>query len=242
MDDTNYIRGRMNALLNERIAHGANLSGYGEGRGRIRRRRRDSKCEYYRRKNPKYWKTRKGKCIDYETHIKNYRRSKARGKGEGVLLEGYDYASPYGGMRCGGCGCCSACGYGQGVLVGGTTRRRKDSKCKIYEKKKPKYWLTPRGKCISYASHLKTYRKERENANPKNPWLQFLKKFRKAYKAELEGLPTQEVMRLASSQYQSVNPRRMRRINPQTMDLGMVGDLGMINEMRDINPYEAYSM
>lgn len=231
MDDTDYIRGRMNALLNERIAHGANLEGYGEGR--TRRRRRDSKCDYYKRKKPKYWLTKGKKCIKYQTHLKNYRRRRAA-KGEGLLLDEYDYATPYGGMRCGGCGCCSQCGYGQGVLVGGSTRRRRrDSKCRIYEKKNPKYWLTPQNKCISYASHLKGYRTERELKKPKNSWLAFLAKFRKSYKAELEGLPPQEVMKYASEAYRrlaTTAPRvRRPRVRPQMV-------------MNPVNPYAAYSM
>jgi hypothetical protein len=223
MDDTNYIRGRMNALLNDRIAHGAGMEGYGEGR--VRRRRRDSKCEYYRRKNPKYWETPKGRCISYETHIRNYRRRKARGKGEGLLLDEYDYATPYGGMRCGGCGCCSQCGYGEGVLVGGTTRRRKDSKCKIYEQKNPKYWKTPKGRCISYETHIRNFRKKKETKKPKNPWLDFLRRFRKAYKTQLEGLPAGEVMRLASSEYRryGMTPPEMVNVNPRQLYEGYSG-------------------
>jgi hypothetical protein len=95
--------------------------------------------------------------------------------------------------------------YGYGYGYGGAIRRKKkDSKCKIYEPKNPKYWLTPEGKCISYATHIKNYREKGKVSNEMNPWLKFLEQFRKKNKKKLEGLPQSEVVKLAKKPYQQL--------------------------------------
>jgi hypothetical protein len=90
--------------------------------------------------------------------------------------------------------------HGLGFQGGAIRRKRKDSKCKIYQQYNPKYWLTLKGRCIPYSRHISNYRKNSEI----NPWLQFLADFREHNKKKLKGLPQSEIVKLAKKPYKKL--------------------------------------
>lgn len=191
MNDQDYLRSRIRQILDGKIAMGAGCDcgkrcncggeeedgGYEDGgeigEGRTRRRAKDKKCQKYDKKG-KYWCLGKDKCIMYKTHMQRISKAK-KGKKKGGLYPVTEM-------------------YPSSSLYGGA-RKRCSNICTCPPKKTKK----------RSGSKAQTKRKpaKKSTKKTKNPWMNFLKKYRRDNAAYIRkhNISPSQVMKDAAKEY-----------------------------------------